>query len=245
MKINNLFNNHIFNKNIYFKNLLKLNKILHKLSATERITWALNNLFSNFVLTSSFGVQSAVLLHLMTTQKPKIPVILIDTGYLFPETYKFIDILHSRLCLNLHVFNANISSSWQKVRYGELWNMGLEGINLYNNINKIQPMNKSFSKFSVRTWFAGLRIQQSSTRAKLSYLSLQKNIFKFLPILDWSNLHIHKYLKKHNLPYHPLWDKGYVSVGDVHTTRKYIPGESEENTRFFGLKRECGLHDLI
>ncbi|MCR6556060.1 phosphoadenosine phosphosulfate reductase family protein, partial [Aeromonas sp. CPF2-S1] len=67
--------------------------------------------------------------------------------------------------------------------------------------------------------------------------------FKFLPVIDWSNKDVFYYFKEFDLPYHPLWEHGYLSVGDVHTTAKWEPGMSEEQTRFFGLKRECGLHE--
>ena len=73
--------------------------------------------------------------------------------------------------------------------------------------------------------------------------NVQRGVFKVLPIIDWDNRTIYQYLQKHGLKYHPLWDEGYLSVGDTHTTRKWEPGMSEEETRFFGLKRECGLHE--
>ncbi|HMI77036.1 MAG TPA: phosphoadenosine phosphosulfate reductase family protein, partial [Buchnera sp. (in: enterobacteria)] len=86
--------------------------------------------------------------------------------------------------------------------------------------------------------------QQSHSRSKLSFIDIKNNVFKFLPILDWTNDQIHSYIKKNKLDYHPLWNKGYLSVGDIHTTKKYQSGMKEEETRFFGLKRECGLHEI-
>ncbi|MHA6431740.1 phosphoadenosine phosphosulfate reductase domain-containing protein, partial [Escherichia coli] len=77
----------------------------------------------------------------------------------------------------------------------------------------------------------------------LPVLAIQRGVFKVLPIIDWDNRTIYQYLQKHGLKYHPLWDEGYLSVGDTHTTRKWEPGMAEEETRFFGLKRECGLHE--
>ncbi|MEW8432014.1 MAG: phosphoadenosine phosphosulfate reductase family protein, partial [gamma proteobacterium symbiont of Ctena orbiculata] len=67
--------------------------------------------------------------------------------------------------------------------------------------------------------------------------------FKVHPVIDWHNRDVHRYLQKHNLPYHPLWEQGYASVGDVHTSRPLELGMHEEETRFFGLKRECGIHE--
>ncbi|QPG27860.1 phosphoadenylyl-sulfate reductase [Pantoea sp. SM3640] len=223
--------------------LAATNAQLEKSSAEERVSWALENLPGAYVLSSSFGIQAAVSLHLVTRQQPDIPVILTDTGYLFPETYRFIDELADQLNLNLKVFRAETSPAWQEARYGKLWEQGVEGIEKYNEINKVEPMNRAIETLGAQTWFAGLRRDQSGSRANLPVLGVQRGVFKLLPIIDWDNRQIHQYLEQHKLKYHPLWDEGYLSVGDIHTTRKWEPGMAEEETRFFGLKRECGLHE--
>lgn len=223
--------------------LAATNAQLEKSSAEERVSWALENLPGAYVLSSSFGIQAAVSLHLVTRQQPDIPVILTDTGYLFPETYRFIDELADQLNLNLKVFRAETSPAWQEARYGKLWEQGVEGIEKYNEINKVEPMNRAIETLGAQTWFAGLRRDQSGSRANLPVLGVQRGVFKLLPIIDWDNRQIHQYLEQHKLKYHPLWDEGYLSVGDTHTTRKWEPGMAEEETRFFGLKRECGLHE--
>ncbi|WP_313685490.1 phosphoadenylyl-sulfate reductase [Pantoea sp.] len=223
--------------------LAETNARLEKQSAEERLKWALEQLPGAFVLSSSFGIQAAVLLHMVTRLKPEIPVILTDTGYLFPETYRFIDELTEQLNLNLQVFRAEASPAWQEARFGKLWEQGVEGIEKYNQINKVEPMNRALETLGAQTWFAGLRRDQSGSRAHLPVLAIQRGVFKVLPIIDWDNRQVHQYLKQHGLKYHPLWDEGYLSVGDTHTTKKWEPGMAEEETRFFGLKRECGLHE--
>ncbi|MDX7991561.1 phosphoadenylyl-sulfate reductase [Xenorhabdus littoralis] len=223
--------------------LAEINQQLELLDARERISWALDHLSGEFVLSSSFGIQAAVCLHLVTQEYPDIPVILTDTGYLFPETYQFIDTLTEKLNLNLKVFRAEQSPAWQESRYGKLWEQGIEGIERYNQLNKVEPMNRALKELQAQSWFAGLRRQQSESRASLPVLAIQRGVFKILPIIDWDNRRIHQYLTEHGLEYHPLWEQGYLSVGDSHTTQKWEPGMSEEQTRFFGLKRECGLHE--
>ncbi len=223
--------------------LTQANRLLEGLSAEERVSWALENLPGQAVLSSSFGIQAAVSLHLVSRQRPAIPVILTDTGYLFPETYRFIDQLTEDLQLNLQVFQAAQSPAWQEARYGKLWEQGVAGIEKYNFINKVEPMNRALSSLDAATWFAGLRREQSGSRAELPVLAIQRGVFKLLPIIDWDNRQVYQYLKQHGLSYHPLWEQGYLSVGDTHTTRKWEPGMNEEQTRFFGLKRECGLHE--
>ncbi|MEI7062083.1 phosphoadenylyl-sulfate reductase [Dickeya chrysanthemi] len=223
--------------------LAEINQQLDSLSAEARVNWALENLPGEFVLSSSFGIQAAVCLHLVTRQRPDIPVILTDTGYLFAETYQFIDQLTEQLNLNLRVYRAALSPAWQEARYGKLWEQGVEGIEQYNQINKVEPMNRALQELQAGTWFAGLRREQSGSRGSLPVMAVQRGVFKFLPIIDWDNRTVYQYLKANGLSYHPLWEQGYLSVGDTHTTRKWEPGMSEEETRFFGLKRECGLHE--
>lgn len=223
--------------------LAEINAELEVLTAQDRVRWALENLDGEFALASSFGIQSAIMLHLVTQEKPDVPVILTDTGYLFPETYQFIDELTARLSLNLYVYKSEMSSAWQEARFGQLWEQGVEGIKQYNQLNKVEPMRRALDELNVGCWFSGLRREQSDTRATLPVLAIQNGLFKFLPLIDWTNRDIHQYLTLHELPYHPLWEQGYLSVGDTHTTRKWEPGMKEEETRFFGLKRECGLHE--
>lgn len=219
------------------------NKQLIALSAADRVDWALQHLPGAQVLASSFGVQAAVMLHLVTRACPTIPVIFVDTGYLFPETYRFVDELTERLALNLHVCRAPLSPAWLEARHGRLWEEGLAGIEQYNRISKVEPMRRALQALGAATWFAGLRREQSGSRAALPALVEKDGRFKVHPLIDWRDRDVHRYLKAHDLPYHPLWSQGYVSVGDVHTTRPLEPGMLAEETRFFGLKRECGLHE--
>lgn len=219
-----------------------VNPCLEKMSAPERVQWALDYLPAAAIMTSSFGAQSAVMLHLVTKIVPDMPVVFLDTGYLFAETYSFVDRLRRRLDLNLHVFRSELSPAWQEARYGKLWEQDVEGIEQYNQFNKVEPMQRALEDLSAGTWFSGLRRSQSSSRESTRVLQLHDKTVKVHPLADWSDRDIHHYLKDHDLPYHPLWEKGYVSIGDKHTSRPISMGESAENTRFFGLVRECGLH---
>ena len=224
-------------------NLQEENAKLESAKAEDRVAWAVEHFQESLVLSSSFGAQAAVCLHMATSQLPKIPVILVDTGYLFPETYQFIDELTNRLQLNLKVYRATLSPTWQEARYGKLWENGLDGINTYNQLNKVEPMRRALKELNPKAWLAGLRRQQSSSRKKLNVLAVDDVHLKIHPIVDWSSKDVFEYLKQHNLPYHPLWHQGYMSIGDTHTTKRVDEGMTEEEARFFGLKRECGLHE--
>ncbi|HET8551659.1 MAG TPA: phosphoadenylyl-sulfate reductase [Gammaproteobacteria bacterium] len=222
-----------------------LNQQLERLDAQARAAWALTHLPGAHVLSSSFGAQAAVSLHLLTRLMPNIPVILIDTGYLFAETYRFVDRLTERFRLNLRVYRPARSPAWQEARYGKLWEQGTAGLRRYNRINKVEPMRRALADLDAGTWFSGLRRVQATSRRATRYVEYRNGRYKVHPIADWSNRDVWVYLRRHRLPYHPLWEQGYVSIGDVHTTRPLEPGMREEETRFFGLQRECGLHSEL
>jgi phosphoadenosine phosphosulfate reductase len=227
------------------RDLVALNAWLETLDAERRVEWALAHGDGNPALSSSFGAQSAVTLHLLTRQKPDIPVILIDTGYLFPETYRFADELADRLKLNLQVYRPLVSRAWMEARHGRLWEQGVVGLDNYNQLRKVEPMRRALDELGVGTWFTGLRRNQSASRADTPIVQQRGGRLKVSPIADWSDRDVWQYLKQHDLPYHPLWHEGYVSIGDFHTTTRWEPGMRDEDTRFFGLKRECGIHEDI
>jgi phosphoadenosine phosphosulfate reductase len=218
---------------------------LEALSAEERVAWGLEQFGDRIVLASSFGAQSAVMLHMVTSQRPDIPVVLVDTGYLFDETYRFIDQMRERLELNLKVYRNPMSPAWQEARYGRLWEQGLEGIEFYNRMNKIEPMRRALDELGADAWFAGLRRQQARSRQDTNVFTVQNDRYKIHPVIDWTDKDIFYYLKQYDLPYHPLWHEGYVSIGDWHTTKRLDEVDNEEETRFHGLKRECGLHEKV
>lgn len=223
--------------------LAELNQWLGARSAEARVAWAVEHLAGHHAVSSSFGAQAAVALHMSTRVKADIPVIVVDTGYLFPETYRFIDELTERLSLNLKVYRPQVGIAWMEARHGKLLENGVEGIQRYNQLRKVEPMQRALRELGVRTWIAGLRRTQSSSRAAIDFLELRDGRWKLHPIADWTDRDVWKYLETNNLPYHPLWHEGYVSIGDIHTTRRLEDGMNEEDTRFFGLKRECGLHE--
>ena len=216
---------------------------LEQASASERLAWASKQFGAGLVLSSSFGAQAAVMLHLAAQTRADIPVIFVDTGYLFPETYEFAENLAKQLEVNLIVYRSKRSPAWQESIDGKRWEQGVEGIEAYNQENKVEPMNRALDELNAAAWLAGLRRQQSASRENLPVLGLAKGRVKVHPIIDWTDKNVHDYLKANDLPYHPLWEQGYISIGDIHTTRKLEDGMSEEETRFFGLKRECGLHE--
>lgn len=218
-----------------------INPELHGKPAEDVIRWASETFGDGLAMTSSFGAQSAVMLHLVTRVVPDLPIILIDTGYLFPETYQFVQDLTKRLSLNLKVFSARVTPARYEALHGRTWEYA-EGLSHYHDIFKVEPLQRALEELNVTAWLAGLRAEQTDHRKTLRTVEKQDNLYKVHPILNWSRKDVGDYLAKHNLPYHPLVEKGYASIGDTHSSRPITAGEDERDGRFGGFAQECGIH---
>ena len=196
------------------------------------------------VAISFSGAEDVVLIDMATRLGAHVRVFSLDTGRLHAETYRFIDDLVEKLELNLRVYQPRMSAAWLEARHGRLWEQGIEGIERYNDLRKTEPMKRALTELHVNTWFAGLRRDQSRSRRRIQPLEWHDGRWKVHPVFDWTDRKVFDYLRAHDLPYHPLWDEGYVSIGDWHTTRTLAEAGDAEATRFFGLKRECGIHGL-
>ncbi len=220
------------------------NQLLINAKAETIIAWAAQTFGEELVMSTSFGIQAAVMLHLVTSVVPQIPVIWIDTGYLPPETYQFAEELTQRLQLNLHVYQSPLSPARMEALHGKLWQQkDVDSLNRYDQIRKVEPMQQALKDLNATAWLTGLRRDQTKYRQQLQPVTRQGDYYKIFPILTWNAKAIYEYLTAHDLPYHPYFDQGYVSVGDWHSSRPLTEGdENERDTRFHGLKQECGLH---
>ena len=219
------------------------NQELSDATAIQVVEWGVETFGERLVMSSSFGIQAAVMLHLVTQVVPNIPIIWVDTGYLPPETYRFAEDLIDRLKLNIQVYQSPLSPARMEVLYGRLWeDKTLESLELYNQIRKVEPMWRALGELKAQAWLAGLRGDQTNHRKTLKRIDVQSDICKIHPILYWNSRDIYRYLTAQNLPYHPFFDRGYTTVGDWHTSRPQLGDENERDTRFNGLKQECGLH---
>jgi phosphoadenosine phosphosulfate reductase len=219
-------------------------RCLSNASAEQIVTWADNVFGDGLVLSTSFGIQSAVLLHLATRVRPDIPVVWVDTGYLPEETYHYAERLQSELGLNLVVAQSDMSPARMEALHGRLWEHNdLAAIDLYDRIRKVEPMKRALDDLGATAWMAGLRSDQTDHRRGLAPVAKHGGRFKVHPILAWNARDIYGYMKRHDLPQHPLFDQGYATVGDWHSSRPVGAEESNvRDTRFGGRKQECGLH---
>lgn len=212
------------------------------LRAGERIRLLHERLGDRLVATTSFGLQAAVMLHLIHEHAPKIPIVFIDTGYLFPETYRYIEQLSGLLeKLDLRIYQPSFTAARMEAIWGKLWEGGHEDMDRYAMFTKIEPMNRALRELGADVWLSGLRRSQSKTRSDRPFVERQKKTLKAYPILDWADIQVDLYFRQHDLPRHPLAEQGYLTMGDWHST-KPATKEEAELSRFNGEKYECGLH---
>jgi phosphoadenosine phosphosulfate reductase len=222
----------------------RVNRVLASADAIDVVRWAERCFPGSVVLSSSFGADSAVMLHLVTQVVPNIPVILIDTGYLFAETYRFAELLRHRLNLNLVVRSANCTAARQEAVFGRLWEQGEEALRRYHHLNKVEPMDRALRELRARAWLSGIRAEQTEHRRTLPKVAWQDGRVKVHPLIDWTKDRVSDYLEQHKLPRHPLYEQGFRSIGDWHSTVA-VDEEVEDDRagRRLGENRECGLHD--
>jgi len=194
--------------------------------------------------TSSFQTHSIPMLHIISEIDNSIPVYFINTGYLFPETVSFRDEVASQLSLQIVDLKSDTPKYMQKGANGKL--MFAIDPDHCCYLNKTQPMESVLATHDV--WINGVRADQSAVRKAMKVEQPAPfDSLRFHPMLDWDKRKIYAYIKEHNLPKHPLDDKGYISIGCEPCTRKMDLEMQEREARWFGLNKvECGLHtDLV
>ena len=206
-----------------------------------QVAWADRTFGSHLIVSTSFGIQSAVILHLVSRLLPHVPVVFVDTGYLLPETYRYAAQLTELLRLDVRRYAAAEAPAEMETRVGKLWETDLDE---YHRIRKVEPMRRALAELDARAWLAGLRADQTTFRSTLDAVTFQDGIFKVHPILRWRSQDVYYYMEHYELPQHPLWEKGYTRVGDWHSSSAVPLGGSDgdKNARFDGRAEECGLH---
>ena len=207
----------------------------------EILEWAIENYWPAIVMSSSFQTQSVPLLHIIAQIKPELPIYFLDTGRHFPETLLFKEKLQKTWGLNIIA-----------LRNGQGEKEGSQsGEPLYRTnpdkccyMNKVEPMRKALQ--NIQAWITGIRREQTVQRAQANILEYQPNgLIKINPLLNWTQHDLWRYIHDYNLPLHPLFSKGYLSVGCAPCTRPVLPGENERAGRWSGTdKVECGLQTM-
>ena len=218
---------------------------LEALTPQQRLAWAVDRFGENFALTTSFGIQSSVLLHMLSElpEAADVPVIWVDTGYLPPETYQYAETLQQRLNIRLVVAQSPISPARMEALHGRLWETGdVKDLEVYLQIRKVEPLERALADLDVQCWASGVRRGQTEHRRQMTWLDPIRQRLSLRPLLTWTPRDVFYYMQEHELPQHPLFEQGYSTVGDWHSSGPDGAELSGRDTRFGGLKQECGIH---
>jgi len=217
----------------------RVNRALDDAPAEEIVRWAVESFAPGRLgLVSAFGPGSAVLIHLLKDIAPDLPVVFLDTLHHFPETLEHMERVRDRYGLNLRVFRSAASREEFEAIYGpQLWERDLAR---YQQVAKVEPFLDATRDFD--GWFTGRRRDQASTRTGLPPVEGGEKL-RINPLLSWTRGDIWRYIYAHDLPYNPLHDRGYASIGDAPLTTPVNTGEDERAGRWRGSGiTECGIH---
>ena len=193
-------------------------------------------------VTSSFQADCMVLLHLVTQEVPRIPILFLDTGYHFPETYAYRDEMTARYKLNTVNLLPKLTVPEQESQFGILNQSAPERC---CGMRKVDPLFSGLAGYD--TWFTALRREQSPSRANLAaradfQLPAGQHIVKVSPLADWSIAEVWAYLKLNDIPKLPLYEQGYTSIGCAPCTSPPLDPNNPRSGRWAGQKLECGIH---
>jgi len=213
-----------------------LNTQLEGRSVTRILKLAFDQFGDDISMTSAFGASGMVLLHHILPLRPQIKVHFIDTGYHFPETLEFAEKLRTEWDLNLQILKPEKSDSHLGLKPYET------DADACCGINKVEPLTSFIYQQSA--WISAIRRDQSITRSKLNTVEIdQRGIIKVSPMINWTSRDVWTYINDHDVPIHPLYDKGYPSIGCAPCTARVGEDGSERDGRWINSsKLECGIH---
>ena len=224
-----------------------LNGMFERQSPPEIVRWATAQFGNELVMSSSFGAESAMLIHMAVLHQPDIRIIFVDTGYLFPETHAFMEALRQRFTLNVWSYRTrNDPIAWLRTA-GEENPEWRKDVDACCGANKNEPMERAMRELRPKAWLRGIRRSQAQTRQAARFIewSARYECHAISPLLNWTSKDIFGYMKLHGLPYHPLYEQGYASIGcnPLSCTRPIQIGEDPRSGRWAGTgKLECGIN---
>lgn len=220
-----------------------LNQEFERKTPQEIIRWAADTFSPLVALSSSFQTQSMPLLHMVSVIKNDLPIFFINTGYHFWETLEFRERVASEM--NLNVIDLYRDPRWVAFIRQYIRTLPIEDPTLCCYLHKVQPVQEALK--GMQAWITGIRRDQTSIRAQAKILELQQGgLLKVNPLLNWTRDDVKRYAAEHGLPVHPLYQKGYRSIGCAPCTVAVGVDEDDRAGRWAGQgKVECGLHTEI
>jgi len=221
--------------------LIQRNEELETQSPQEVLRVALTAYFPDIVLASSFGAEDVALIDMLSRINAAVPILYLDTDFLFAETYATRDALVKKYGIAPIQVKSLLTPDQQAARFGDkLWERQPDEC---CNQRKVEPLARALKPY--KAWITGIRREQSARRAtaKIVEWDPQFELVKFNPLARWTNEDVWTYIKRYDVPYNPLHDQEYPSLGCTYCTRSVQPGEDSRAGRWAGFaKTECGLH---
>lgn len=207
----------------------------------EVLRWTFATFQSDVAMASGFGPEGMVLIDLASRLTANLRVFTLDTDFLFPETYELIDRVERRYGIRVERIYSALTPEEQEQAYGAaLWTHNPDQCCA---LRKVEPLKRKLSQ--LRGWITAIRRDQTAARAHAGKIEWDKKfqLVKVNPIVDWTSEMVWNYVQEHNVPYNPLHDNHYPSIGCTHCTRPVAAGEDPRAGRWAGFqKTECGLH---
>lgn len=210
--------------------------------AQEIVEWSLKVFGEGLTIATGFGAEGMALIDMVSKASKQANIFFLDTGFLFQETYDLRRRVEERYGIKIRAYLPELSTEEQATQYGdELW---IRDPDLCCRIRKLEPLKQALDGRDA--WMTAIRRDQTDARrdARVVEWDYKWNLVKVNPLVRWSREDVWSYIRANNVPYNPLHERGYPSIGCHHCTRPVRPGEDERAGRWAGRpKTECGLHD--
>lgn len=215
------------------------------LSAAQLLRWAVETFSDRLALTTSFQSGGMVILDMAARISPAVRVVTVDTGRLPEETYQMIETVRERYGVRVEVvFPDPAEVEAMAHQHGpNLFYSGVPLRMLCCSVRKVRPLERKLKEF--RAWAVGLRRSQSALRADLQKIEERDGLVKISPLADWTHQQVEDYIRRNNVPRHPLYARGYTSIGCAPCTRPTETGEDQRAGRWWWEReapKECGIH---
>ena len=219
----------------------RIHQLVEQWSPEDLLRWAFVTFGGYVEIASGFGPEGMVLIDIAAKVQPEFRIFTLDTDFLFPETYSLMERIEKRYSIRVERLKSALTPDDQERLHGPaLWSRDPDAC---CNLRKVEPLRKKLSQ--LRAWVTSIRREQTAARAVARKVEWDAkfHLVKINPLVDWTAAKIWRYIHDHDLPYNPLHDRGYPSIGCTHCTRSVRPGEDERAGRWSGFnKTECGLH---
>ena len=215
--------------------------VVERWSAGEVVRWAFGRFGNDVAISSAFGAEGMVLIDMASRVRPDFRLFTVDTEFLFPETYNLMDQIEQRYGIKIEKVYPLFSPEAQERECGPaLWSRDPDRC---CQMRKVEPLRRKLGE--LRAWISSIRRDQTVMRAGAGKVEWDSKfgLIKINPLADWTSKQVWQYIHEHKVPYNPLHDRDYPSIGCTHCTRAVRPGEDPRAGRWSGFaKTECGLH---